>query len=377
MRDFNLRRYLGAFRESITAELTPVIQVKFPYNIHTEYIDTVLSGSATVTQANSMAVLQTTSNSNSQAQMLTKDTAVYQPGQGVTVRFTALFTEGQEGSKQLAGVGDDFDGYFIGFNNEQFGVVRVNNGVEEWEYISSAGTGINTFLKRLDVTKGNIYQIQYQWLGFGQITFSVFDTDTQTYNRLHTIHYPNKYDEPSIRNPSLPICFMVQNTTNTSNIILKTSSAAAFIEGKSTKLTHRHAIDNSKTITTETPILTIRVKETFEGLENRTLVFPDIVSMASDGTKNVKYRVYINTTLGGTPSWSDVEPGDSVIESDILATSVSGGKLIASLVTAKIGSGMFQGTRTIKIRKLDTLTITAESESSSNVDVTISWEELI
>lgn len=378
MINFDSKRHMGAFREAISAELTPVIQVKFPYNIHPEYVETVLNGTGTVTQANSMATISTGASTSSQAQLLTKDTVVYQPGQGVTCRYTALFTPGAAGSKQLTGVGDDLDGYFIGFDGDKFGVLRLANGTEYWDYLPHIGDGEgSTYLRQLDFTKGNIYQIQYQWLGFGQIVYSVFNSNKQEYTVLHRTNYPNTAIEPSIYNPSVPICMMVQNTTNNTDVVIRTSSMAAFIEGKSTKLTHRHAVDNSKTITTETPILTIRAKETFEGLVNRALVFPDIVSMAADGTKSVKFRVYINATLGGTPVWADAETGDSVVEYDTAATSVSGGKLIASLITSKIGSGGFEGDRKVKIRKLDTFTITAESSSSNTVDVGISWEELI
>lgn len=376
--DFDSKRHMGAFREAISVGMNPVIQVKFPYNIHPEYLKAVTTNLGSVTQADSMAHISTGAATSSSAQMLTKDLIVYQPGQGITVRFTALFTEGVTGSTQMVGIGDELDGYFIGFNGDQFSVLRRANGIDYWTSLDLIGDGqITGFLRNLDFTKGNIFQIQYQWLGFGQITYSVFDSIKQRYTILHTDNYPNNHVVPSTYNPSFPLCAVVENTTNNTDLVVKTASMAAFVEGKGSKLTHRHAVDNSKTITSETPILTIRSIETFVGKANRGIVFPDIVSMAADGTKNTKFRIYLEGTLGGTPSWTDVATGDSVVEYDTSATSITGGKMIASSITAKNGSAGFQGSRMIKLRNLETLTVTAESASSTLADAAISFEEMI
>ena len=142
------RRSLGAFRETIVAELTPVINLKFPYNIPERITDTTLVGSGTVTQENSMAKISTGAATSSSANLRSHDVLVYQPGQGALVRFSAVFSQGVAGSTQEVGVGDGDDGYFIGFNGADFSINRRRNGTDNWVALPNVGNGLVIFEER-------------------------------------------------------------------------------------------------------------------------------------------------------------------------------------------------------------------------------------
>lgn len=123
-----------AFGELAVAEHTPVVQIQFPYNINTDIIESRENNDGTVTQADSMAVLQsspTGANANSAAHMLSRIPIRYNPGQGIDIRFTALFTTGVSNSVQIAGMGEVGDGLFFGFNGTAFSILRRELGVPE------------------------------------------------------------------------------------------------------------------------------------------------------------------------------------------------------------------------------------------------------
>jgi len=100
----------SAFGEVEVVEPTPVVQADFIYNVNADVVDSTVTGSGTVTQADSMVVLQTTATTSSSAMVETKRYLKYRPGQGCHVRGTALFTTGVANSEQLFGAGDSVDG---------------------------------------------------------------------------------------------------------------------------------------------------------------------------------------------------------------------------------------------------------------------------
>lgn len=369
---------LGIFKEQLVAELNPIVQVKFPYNINAGFVNTTLVDSGTVTQANSMAVVSSGAASTSSALMETKNSIVYQPGQGVLARFTAIFTIGVAGSTQEIGIGDDTDGFFVGYNGADFGVLRRSNGTDNWIAQADFNGDFKTsnFSKIFDPTKGNVYQVQFQWLGFGVINFSVYDELTNSYTLLHQVVYPNNYTEPSVYNPSFPLRVFAENTSNDTAIVIKTASMAAFTEGKSTNSLIQGAIDNQKTVTSEINILTIRNNTTFQSKTNRAVVLPEIISVSSDGTKPVKFRFYIDTTLGGSPSYTQVNANQSVVSYDTAGTTITGGRMFLEVFIGKEDGNAVKVKGLFKLLPGETLTITAESAASSNASAAITWGEL-
>lgn len=369
----------SAFGEMSVAELTSIITIKFPYNINDDLINTEVINSGTVAQADSMAVVSSGLTTGSTSAFYSREALGYSPGIGVAIRFTSVFTSGIAGTSQVIGFGDDEDGFFFGFNGESFGVLRRQNSVDNW--ITQANWNIATFDGNdkhgviLDHTKGNVFQIKFQWLGFGAITFSVENPDTGLFQDVHRINYANTHIVPSIYNPTLPLSAKVDNGTTTSNVVIMTPSMAGLREGDSPFKGHLHSAASTVVIgvSVETVILAIRNKSTFVGKTNRENVRIQLFSIAVDGTKNVTIRIYRNGVLtGGT--WVDIDANDSVMEYNNTATYVAG-KGIYSFSLAKVSSinqkvGFF-------VRPSDSITVTATSAGGSDVTVSTSWEEQI
>ena len=378
----------GAFGEIETVEPTPVIQVDFIYNVNADMVDSTVTGSGTITQADSMVVLQTTAASSSSAMVETKRFLKYRPGQGCHIRGTALFTTGVANSTQLFGAGDDVDGLFFGFNGDSFGVMTRNNSVDTWvaqadwngDKMDGTGGSSNPTGQNLDTTKGNVYQINFQWLGFGLIEFAIEDANTGRFVPVHQVRYANANTVPSLLNPSFPILWSVENTTNTSNVTLKGASACGEIEGKVEYLGPTNAIGNSKAgVTTAlTNIITIRNKSTYQTITNRTPINILKYSLAVDGNKPAEFQIVKNATLGGTPSYTDISTNTSVIDYDTAGTTVTNGQIIdfGTLAAAGSVSETGQSTTDIIILPGETLTL-AVNASSTTTDATaaIRWVE--
>ena len=270
---------LTAFKDLRSTELLPKAGWTFNYNINSDLIRTTLTGSGTATASNSMAVLQTGAAAASSAKIETIRALRYTPGLGGLVRCTAVFTTGVANSTQIIGVGDSVDGFFFGFNGAAFGVLRRQNGTDNWIPQTSwnvdkfNGTGLSGVT--LDPTRGNVYSIEYQWLGFGAISFFIENPATGFPTLVHIIQYANANTIPSIFNPTLPVMAQVINTTNASNLTLSTSSAMGMVEGNgdTNTLVTVNSFSNSKMVpATETSIFTLRNNATFQGKTNRVRV---------------------------------------------------------------------------------------------------------
>lgn len=476
----------SAFGEAQVAELTPVVQLQFPYNINTRLVKTNTNGGS-VTQSNNKAVVATGAAANRLSQLLSRTGVKYNPGQGGLVRFTAVFTSGVANSTQYIGIGDAGDGYFFGYNGSVFGILRRHGGSVEiqtltittassnaedititlngtaktdvtvtasgvkettareiaaedysavgdgWNVeavgdtviftsfnaevkagafsLSGATSAVGGFAESvagaaptdtitpqsswsedvmdgagasavtLDQTKGNVYQIQYQWLGFGAINFSIENPSNGEFVLVHRIEYANANTIPSVNNPTLPMCIAVKNVGNTSNVTISTSSMAGFVEGKQEDLGELNGTENNITNlgVTELPILTIRNKSVYQGKSNRTRITPLFLALATEATKPIIFRVKLNATLAGSPAFSDIDANTSIVSSDIAAAGVSGGSEVFTTVLGKTDSELIDFT-TLKVllNPTDQMTITGQSTSGINQEVTVSmsWKEL-
>ena len=128
---------LTAFGDLRTAELSPIFQYTFEYTVdNTELTVNNITNGGTVTQADAMAVVTSSTTTNSTACLRSKQHAKYRAGQGGLSRFTALFTTPVAATEQLvglagaAGSSTSFEnGYMIGYVGTVFGFHRFVNDV--------------------------------------------------------------------------------------------------------------------------------------------------------------------------------------------------------------------------------------------------------
>lgn len=373
-----------AFGQLAIAEETTEIQVQFPLSINGKLFNTTVANGGTVTSADSMAVLQTSTASNGSAILETKRAMRYQPGQGGVVRFTGVYTTGVANSKQLIGYGDANDGFFFGYNGVTFGIFRRQNGVETFtaqtafnQDVADGGKGNNNPSgMTLNPSFGNVFQIEFQWLGFGAVIFSMEDPLTGDYEPLHIIQYAGANTVPSIYNPTLPLHWEVVNSGNATNLTLKSASGFAGIQGKRkiTGPTFSHKKANSVT----TPhVFSIRNKATnvYGGTNtNRVRLYLKVFSISNDGTSaSTVYTIEQNATLTGGV-WTDVDTNDSVVEYNDTATiSVAGTELLPFAIAKNTGKTENIFDQLIELNPGETFTITASNSNDSTIS--LAWVE--
>ncbi|MDW0118546.1 hypothetical protein QTL97_16575 [Sporosarcina thermotolerans] len=379
---------LSAFNDLRTIDLLPVAGWQFNYNINSDLINTTLTGSGSATASNAKGVLQTGATANSSATIQTVKAVRHIPGLGKTIRFTGIFTAGVPNSTQVIGIGDSTDGYFFGYNGASFGVLRRQNGVDNWISQSSwnydAMTGSGPSKMTLNPTLGNVYEIRFQWLGFGVITFWVYNSVSGAASLVHTIQYPNTATVPSTYNPTLPLIAQVKNTANTSNLTLQTSSAMGFVEGNgnTNAMVTRNSFSNAKTgiSTTPTSIFTLLNKNTFQGKTNRIRIQFDYVSLQTDsgGNAPATCRLVKNGTLGGAPVFNDISTNTSVMAVDTSGTTVTGGSNVLTFgINTRDSVREILTDLDIQLEPGSTFSLVCFSSSGSqNFNIAASWKEL-
>jgi hypothetical protein len=369
------------FGDLRTAELTPVVQLQFPYNINGDILNTTLANGGTVTAANSMAVLQSSTATNGSAVMESIRQIKYRSGLGALARFTTLYTTGVAGATQIAGVGDEEDGFFFGYNGTSFGIMVRNDSVDTWTAQTAwsedvmDGSGRSKMI--LDQTKLNVFAIEYQWLGAGEIGFRIEDPVSGKFVTVHRIKYANANIVPSTLNPSFPLHMDVTKTSGATNITMKAASMSGFVEGKSLVTGPLNGFTGNVTTQAELALFSLQNVSTYEGVKNRVSAFITTLAVANDTNGLATYRVYLNATLAGTPTWVNVNGTDSVIQSDIVQTYASGGKVIYLATVGKDSGQLFElPEEKYSLRPGDVITITAETVGNANpMAVSINWQE--
>lgn len=104
---------------------------------------------------------------------------------------------------------DTNNGYYFKLTGNLLSVCTMNNGIEvevsRDNFNKNKLDGTETNGITLDFAKGNIFRINFTWYGFGNITFSVIQTDNANKQKVFELHTFDTYGTTSCGNPNLPI----------------------------------------------------------------------------------------------------------------------------------------------------------------------------
>ncbi len=340
---------MSSFGETETIEKTPILSLDFNYAINSYFVATTTANGGTVTQATSMAVLQTSTATNGSALLESKAAVRYIAGTGVFASFTALFTACAASSQQEVGLGDANDGFFIGCQNATFGIFLRKGGSDSftartaWSYDKLDGTGPSGLT--LTTTNLTLFKVSFGWHGSGPVKFYIFDAPNGKWALFHVIGAG--VTSPRILNPTLPLHAKAINSGNGTNLTVKMGSMGAYREGgpspaPDSALAANGSATATQAVTTEENILTIRNNATvFSGQTNRVRVKLTRVTLTNTTAGAVvNFRGLLNTTLGGAPSFVDFDSTTSVVALDSTGTTVTGGRPEFHLTTVSGGSGI-------------------------------------
>lgn len=196
----------------------------------------------------------------------------------------------------------------------------------------------------LDKTKGNVYMIDFSWLGFNSLTLSAASPTTGIMEPLHVIRYPNSSTAPSVLVPHMPLQAVVYSYGTTTPLTLKSASWSGFTIGVLPKITTpRVSFSHEKTILKdeETIITAFRSRWDYNGVINQSRDILLSMALVCDGAKATIFKFVLNpTTLGDgtTTDYSDfkyVNEADALLEQDTKVITYTGGDIIFQIYMSK------------------------------------------
>ena len=246
------------------------------------------------------------------------------------------------------------------------GVTKTSNHIakEDWN-----GPNIDRFLVDFNPAMGNNYEIHYS-NGFGNINYMIEDSESGRYILAHTIKHTGTTTAQNLGNPSLR-CGAYSTCINPSGLSTAVDVYCAYLSGYASASTQRvrnpRGVSNTKNVgTTETSILQLRNRRTYNGFANQAEIEPVVLTLANDGNKQAVYRLLGNPTLNGTPNFQTV--GTNLIgDVDTAATTyASGGRVLAQFTVGRLSSETFDlSDLMIRVPPTLRLVITGEMDSGS------------
>ena len=176
---------------------------------------------------------------------------------------------------------------------------------------------------------GNIYDIQMQWRGVGDIKFFIGNPETGVSDVVSTFNYLNARTELSIANPALPIGF-----ESVGDVVLECGCCDVSSEGGKQAFRFYQSIDSTELslTSTETPMIAFRIPPEVNGLMNtRDCALTRISAYAND---NAFVRIYYSRDPASVvvPTWNDKEQGfqQYALNDDITSFDISLMNLLSS-----------------------------------------------
>ena len=305
-------------------------------------------GTAVYAQATASTVLSTGgATAANRAMRQSKVYWRYQPGKSQVIKLTGVLAKsGTPTGAAVARIGyfDDQNGIFFGRDaTGYFVAIRTNTSgsvVEtekvyqsSWSIDKMNGAGVSGITA--DFTKEQIFFIDFQWLGVGRVRVGLVIDGGLKY--VHYFEHANTSTVVYMRTPNLPVRYEVFNSGGAGSTITMEAICVAIESegGVSDEGGYCTEVDNSNApvtcanSATLTPIMTIRLKDTFQGLTYRGHVHS--IRLQLMATTNPCYWEWlwnvttltsaagaVNELTAGT--WVDVNTNYSGVEYNVAAT---------------------------------------------------------
>ena len=379
--------FVSVYGELRASNPIDLISLYFQYNIPTDKVTVTQTGGGTVTQGNGLMTL-TALNNNDVARTETKAAINYIPGHEINGFFTAAFLHGgYANTYQYIGIFNTQDGFAIGYNGTNYGIMYRYNEADtfinqsDFNVDKLDGTGPSNFI--IDPSKINIYFISFGWLGVASIEFHVIREDG-LWVLFHQIQTVNNRETPTVLNPSLPIRAETVNEGGGNNpIAIATASWMGGISGGALIPNREWSYIYPTEITINSTIkpLLLRSKSLFNGKTSTArsrLLYISVAGRNSGTTFSIK--IYKNPTLNVAGTFTNIDTNFSVVEYSTNTTITANGTLVFA------ASGYGQGNNNIffipnnifiNFYPSETILIELSEYGSGNVNATLSlgWEE--
>jgi hypothetical protein len=248
-----------------------------------------------------------------------------------TIVFLAPGTSPQTGTFSATGSGT-FSGSFARL---QAGIAQTENWTkqENWNVDTlGANTQLNPSGMTLNKDNLNVYQIQFRWLGAGQISYAVEDSNTGNMIHVHKEHYVGTNTAPHLANPSFKIGYVAYSTGSTTNLAVTGASMFGAIEGTIFQNELNRSTSVSKTtlgsgtvwhlMTIRNPYVTNGKSGALNGnyvLNAKEVILKDISIGVQGNDPGIVYIFYEPTSFSNTHVYTS-QPKDNVMVSTVDGT---------------------------------------------------------
>jgi hypothetical protein len=306
------------------------------------------AGNSSVTFVENQSTIDMTVGTTANAEVIRETTKVfsYQPGKSLLIMNSVSFSQPKTNLRQRVGYfgqsngiyleNDGTTNYLVVRSNTSSTVTETRVAQSNWNVDKFDGTSYSSQLgferTALDVAKANIFWIDVEWLGVGDVRCG-FVVDGKMLP-AHVFHHENQITVPYMTTASLPLRLEIKNTGVTaSNSTLSQICSTVISEGGYELYGAQQGIQTSitspidlPTAGTYYPVISLRLKTT----PNRLDAIVILTALSILGISNAYYNWQVRTN-GSTSGGTWVSAGDnSSVEYKIGGTSITGGRILAS-----------------------------------------------
>jgi hypothetical protein len=267
------------------------------------------------------------------------------------------------------------------------GVAATETWVDQADFNIDPLDGSGPSGMTIDPAMGNVYAVDMQYLGYGDVDMLIENDDTGRLFAFHRWHFNNLRTVPTLTNPTLKIGQAVASLGSTTALTLKGASWMGAVDGEvnAFRTPRAYSYQRASVGATLTSVLAIRVRGVFRGLAQLAEVFPKIAYVSPEGTRACEIKFLLNPTFAGTTNWTYIDETNSLVEYDITGTTFSSnGTELASFVVAGSSQGNLNfsqlesgGLHPVHLQRSDVLVIAARivGGAGNNVTASLTWLE--
>lgn len=324
---------LTLFNSQLTYDLNPLLLeqitngsgASISHNSTNRYADMVFSSTPT----------------GGKAYMQSFEYLPYQPGKSQLIFVTFNFTEGVSNVLKFAGYSDGVNGieYQLNGTQKQFTLYssttqgNLTKIQSDWNLDKLDGTGPSGVTLATDKVQILVIDLQALYAGRVRVGFDIEGVIIYAHEFLHA----NMISPPYLAQASLPVrCGMTCTGTVTTSMYFLCSAIISEGGGEDVNqfgYTFQQMSDSVNVLDiSNTHVLTLRPKLTFNGITNRARVSFIDVEVYNGGNQPIEWHLVIGQALTGTTTFNDVNASYSSTEYNTAGT-------LSGAYAAKIDGG--------------------------------------
>ena len=252
-----------------------------------------------------------------------------------TIVFSAAQTQPASGTYSFssAGAGTLTTGTFsvkqAGVTQTEYWTYQENFNLDTLDGTGNAGNPSGMELKSQFL---NVFQINFRWLGAGEIRYAIEDDSNGNMIFFHHEHYVNRYNVPHTTNPSFRLGYISANSGSEISATVTGSSMMAAIEGEIKQNELNRSVSVNKTTLAQNVthhLLTIRNPYVTNGksgalngnyvINAKEIILKDISIATQGNDPSILYVFFEPTSFSATHVYSS-QPKDNGMTSTVDGT---------------------------------------------------------